>query len=59
MDWPTQPSMPCRCDDQKRVLIDCLDANHLYVNYGDMADEAYGIANEDMRVNRTFYGDKV
>jgi len=44
--------------DQKRVLIDCLDANHLYVNYGDMADEAYGIADEDMRVNRAFYGEK-
>jgi adenine-specific DNA-methyltransferase len=45
-------------DDQKRVLIDCLDANHLYVNYGDIADEAYGISDEDMRVNRAFYGDK-
>ena len=45
-------------DDQKRVLIDCLDANHLYVNYGDMADEAYGIADQDMQVNRAFYGDK-
>ena len=45
-------------DDQKRVLIDCLDANHLYVNFGDMGDEAYGIRDEDMRVNRAFYGDK-
>jgi adenine-specific DNA-methyltransferase len=45
-------------NDQKRVLIDCLDANHLYVNYGDMADEAYGISDEDMRVNRAFYGEK-
>jgi adenine-specific DNA-methyltransferase len=45
-------------DSQKRVLIDCLDANHLYVNYGDMADEAYGISDEDMRVNRAFYGEK-
>lgn len=45
-------------NDQKQVLIDCLDANHLYVNYGDMADEAYGIADEDMRVNRAFYGGK-
>ena len=45
-------------DDQKRILMDCLDANHLYVNYGDMGDEAYGIGDEDMRVNRAFYGDK-
>ena len=45
-------------DDQKRVLMDCLDANHLYVNYGDMGDEAYGIGDEDMRVNRAFYGDE-
>ena len=41
--------------DQKRVLMDCLDLNHLYVNYGDLADEAYGIEKEDQRINRAFY----
>ena len=43
-------------EDQKRVLLDCLDMNHLYVNLGDMEDEAYGINDEDKALNRAIYG---
>ena len=40
--------------DQKRLLLDVLDANHLYVNVGDMADETFGISLEDQAVNLAF-----
>ena len=45
-------------EDQKKVLIDCLDMNHLYVNLGDMEDEAYEISDADKVLNRAFYGSK-
>jgi adenine-specific DNA-methyltransferase len=43
-------------DDAKRLLIDCLDANHLYVNLNSLGDGEYDITDEDMRVSRAFYG---
>ncbi len=36
--------------DQKRFLLECLDKNHLYVNYSEIDDE------EDKKLNREFYG---
>jgi adenine-specific DNA-methyltransferase len=42
--------------DQKRVLMDCLDANHLYVNLGSLGDEAFQISEEDAKATRAFYG---
>jgi len=43
-------------DDAKRVLMDCLDANHLYVNLGSLGDADFDIAEEDRRATRSFYG---
>ncbi|SEW26083.1 adenine-specific DNA-methyltransferase [Cognatiyoonia koreensis] len=43
-------------DDAKHVLMDCLDANHLYVNLGSLGDEAYDISEEDAAATRSFYG---
>lgn len=45
-------------DEKKRILIDCLEANHFYVNYEDMEDEQYGISEENMRLNRNFHGEE-
>lgn len=42
-------------DERKAILIDSLDANHLYINYGDIADEAYTVSAEDIAVNEAFY----
>ena len=42
-------------DDKKRILMDCLDPNHFYVNLGDMGDETYGISDDDINLNRAFY----
>lgn len=43
-------------DDAKRVLMDCLDANHLYVNLGSLGDADFDISEEDARATRSFYG---
>ena len=43
-------------DDAKRVVMDCLDANHLYVNLGSLGDTDFDISDEDARATRSFYG---
>lgn len=43
-------------EDAKRLLMDCLDANHLYVNLNSLGDADYDISDEDMRATRSFYG---
>ncbi|MFD0914949.1 DNA methyltransferase [Pseudahrensia aquimaris] len=43
-------------DDAKRVLMDCLDANHLYVNLGSLDDADFDISEEDITATRSFYG---
>jgi len=43
-------------EDQKRFLLECLDKNHLYVNYSEIDDEEYGVIEEDKQLNREFYG---
>jgi adenine-specific DNA-methyltransferase len=42
-------------EDQKRFLLECLDNNHLYVNYGEIDDEEYGVSEGDKKLNREFY----
>ena len=43
-------------EQQKEVLIECLDKNHLYVNLSEMDDATYDISNEDKAMNKKFYG---
>jgi len=40
----------------KRVLMDCLDANHLYVNLGSLGDADFDIAEDDKCATLSFYG---
>ena len=42
-------------DDAKRVLMDCLDANHLYANLGSLGDADFAISDEDAAATRSFY----
>jgi len=42
-------------EDQKRFLLECLDKNHLYVNYSEIEDGEYGAGEEDKKLNREFY----
>ncbi|MCH7612205.1 MAG: site-specific DNA-methyltransferase [Candidatus Marinimicrobia bacterium] len=43
-------------DQQKEVLIECLDKNHLYVNLSEMDDTTYKISDEEKAMNKKFYG---
>ena len=43
-------------DDAKRALLDCLDANHLYVNLNSLGDDHFPVSDEDAAINRAFYG---
>jgi adenine-specific DNA-methyltransferase len=45
-------------EDQKRFLLECLDKNHLYVNYSEIDDEKYRISEEDKKLNWEFYEQK-
>jgi len=43
-------------ESQKRFLLECLDKNHLYINYSEIDDEEYEISEEDKKINEEFYG---
>jgi len=44
-------------DDQKRLLIETLDKNQLYVNYSEIDDKDYQVSETDKKINRMFYGE--
>ena len=43
-------------EEQKRLLMEILDKNFLYVNYSDIDDEDFAISEEDKKFSRSFYG---
>lgn len=43
--------------DKKRLLMELLDKNQLYVNYCDIDDETFKISEEDKVFTRSFYGE--
>lgn len=43
-------------EDAKRALMDCLDANHFYVNLGSLSDADFVVSDEDARATQSFYG---
>ncbi len=43
-------------DDAKRVLLDCLNFNHLYINLNSLGDNNFSVSDEDADMTRTFYG---
>lgn len=43
--------------DKKRLLMELLDKNQLYVNYCDIDDETFGVSEEDKAFTKSFYGE--
>lgn len=41
--------------EQKQVLLECLDKNHLYVNHSEINDTTYKVSAEDKKLNTLFY----
>lgn len=44
--------------DQKRFLLECLDKNHLYVNYSEIDNREYVVSERDKKLNGDFDGSK-
>ena len=44
-------------EEKKKVLIDLVDKNKLYINYSDIDDEEYDISEEEKQFNDSFYKD--
>lgn len=44
-------------ENQKRLLMELLDKNQLYVNYCDIDDESFGISEKDKAFTKRFYGE--
>ena len=40
---------------QKRLLVELLDKNQLYVNLSEIDDEDFGVSQEVKALNRSFY----
>jgi adenine-specific DNA-methyltransferase len=55
IDEHTKDFADLSIEDQKRFLLECLDKNHLYVNYSEIDDEEHGVNKEDKKLNRKFY----
>ena len=45
-------------DDKKRILMEFLDKNLLYVSYSDIEDKTLDINASDVKFTKSFYGDK-
>lgn len=43
--------------DKRRVLLDLVDKNTLYLNYSEIDDATYQISETDKKLNRDFYGE--
>lgn len=50
-------NMPDGVDKQKKLLIELLDKNQLYVNKSEIADKKFKVSAEDKKLNRLFYGE--
>ncbi|MBD3192157.1 MAG: site-specific DNA-methyltransferase [Candidatus Heimdallarchaeota archaeon] len=44
-------------EKQKKLLIECLDHNNLYINYSEIKDEQHKASKEEIELNRKFYGE--
>ena len=44
-------------EEKKKILIDLVDKNKLYINYSDIDDEEYDISKEEKQFNNSFYKD--
>lgn len=57
IDTNSEDFIKLSVDDKKRLLMELLDKNQLYVNYCDIDDETYGISEEDKAFTKSFYGE--
>ncbi len=70
LNWYVNPEMPEDAVDtfiaigegengvskQKKLLVELLDKNQLYVNLSEIDDAVFGVSEEDKELNEAFYG---
>jgi len=73
LNWYVNPEMPEEAvndyieigkteggfQKQKKLLVELLNKNQLYVNLSEIDDEDFGVSEEDKKLNRLFYGENV
>jgi adenine-specific DNA-methyltransferase len=42
-------------EEQRQILIKCLDLNNLYINYSEIEELKYNINEEEVKLNKLFY----
>jgi adenine-specific DNA-methyltransferase len=42
-------------ENQKKVLVEILDKNQLYLNLSEIEDKKFGVSREDKEINNSFY----
>ncbi len=71
LNWYVNPEMPDDAvddfiaigneenglDKQKKLLVELLDKNQLYVNLSEIDDKDFGVSEEDKKMNQSFYGE--
>lgn len=55
IDTNSEDFIKLSIDDKKKLLMELLDKNQLYINYCDIDDETYGISEEDKAFTKSFY----
>jgi adenine-specific DNA-methyltransferase len=53
--WENEEFEKLALEEQKQLLCECLDKNHLYVNLSEMADADYKMSKDDLELNKKFY----
>ena len=43
---------------QKKLFVEMLDMNQMYVNFSERADKKYGLSKEDIALSEEFYNTK-
>jgi len=44
-------------DEQKKLFVEMLDMNQMYVNFSERADKKYNLSKEDIALSEEFYND--
>lgn len=57
IDTSSEDFMALSLEDKKRLLMEILDKNQLYINYCDMEDESFAVSEEDKAFTKSFYGE--
>ena len=55
IDTTSEDFIVLSIDDKKKLLMELLDKNQLYINYCDMEDETFAVSEEDKAFTKSFY----